>query len=87
MTRDEAGALSDGGPCENTDRQIWPVENDDYYAPRIHVTKEGNIGIDVGGHVFVKPLREWHWLAINHTQSELAARQSAETIAEQPAGD
>lgn len=50
----------------NTDRELWrgPDEGGgDFYADSIHVTKEGAIGINCGGYVYVKPLREWHRLA------------------------
>ncbi len=49
--------------CENTDRELWREREGDYYADSIHVTKDGGIGINCGGHVFVKPLRSWHELA------------------------
>lgn len=55
--------------AENTDREIWrregndPSDPDNYYQPSIHVTKEGAIGIDVGGYVYVKSIEEWHRLA------------------------
>lgn len=49
-----------GGPCENTDRELFREKPDDYYAASLHVTKEGSIGINVGGTVYVRPLREWH---------------------------
>lgn len=52
--------------CENTDREIWrgPDEgNGIYYADSIHVTKDGGIGINCGGSVYVKSIREWHRLA------------------------
>jgi hypothetical protein len=48
---------------ENTDRELWREREGDYYADSIHVTKGGGIGINCGGHVYVKPLREWHRLA------------------------
>ena len=49
---------------ENTDIELWREIEDDYYAPSIHRTHDGGIGINVGGYVIVKPLREWHKLAI-----------------------
>jgi hypothetical protein len=52
-----------GGPCENTDREIYREREGDYYADSIHVTEGGGIGINCGGMVYVKPLREWHKLA------------------------
>lgn len=52
----------------NTDRELWREGGGDgngmsYYEPSIHVTERGGIGINVGGTVFVKTLREWHALA------------------------
>lgn len=47
----------------NTDREIWREREGDYYADSIHVTEQGGIGINCGGHVIVKPVREWHRLA------------------------
>lgn len=58
--------------CENTDREIWrgPDEgNGSYYADSIHITKEGAIGINCGGHVIVKPLREW-FSSVNKEQED-----------------
>jgi hypothetical protein len=54
--------------AENTDRELWRElhpEGDaySYYAPSIHVTAGGGIGINVGGRVHVMPLRKWHALA------------------------
>ena len=68
----DKGASPDGdipSAMRNTDRELWreqsnlPGDPDNYYAPSIHVTELGGIGINVGGHVIVKPLREWHSLA------------------------
>ena len=52
----------------NTDREIWRKGDGDgngmsYYEPSIHVTERGEIGINVGGLVFVKPVEDWHGLA------------------------
>jgi hypothetical protein len=44
----------------NTDKEIWRRNPDDYYSPSIHVTKEGNIGINVGGKVIIAPIETWH---------------------------
>jgi hypothetical protein len=49
--------------CANTDRELWRETEGDYYAPSIHVTEHGGIGIKVGGTVVVRPIREWHALA------------------------
>ena len=55
--------LNDGLCCANTDKEIWRETQDDFYAPSIHVTKDGKIGINVAGSVFVKDIRDWHKLA------------------------
>lgn len=53
--------------AQNTDRELWRMESptglDDAYSPSIHLTKEGKIGINVGGNVHVKDIRRWHQLA------------------------
>jgi hypothetical protein len=49
---------------ENTDVEIWRERPGDYYADSIHITKNGHIGIDCGGVVCVRSLREWHSLAM-----------------------
>ena len=49
--------------CKNTDKNIWRKVEGDYYSPSIHVTENGNIGINVGGHVIVKPIEDWFSLA------------------------
>lgn len=47
----------------NTDKEIWRKEENNYYSPSIHITKDKGVGINVGGKVFVKPIEEWHKLA------------------------
>ena len=47
-------------PLLNTDKEIWRETPDDYYSPSIHVTEQNSIGINVGGTVYVKTIREWH---------------------------
>ena len=58
----------------NTDRELYLEPDEtcagDYYSPSIHVTKEGGIGINVGGYVIVKTLREWHALAPQEISNE-----------------
>jgi len=50
--------------CENTDRLIYSQERgDDYSLDTLHVTKDGALGINCGGYVIVKPIREWFRLA------------------------
>lgn len=51
------------GAAKNTDRELWREREGDYYADSIHVTEQGGIGINCGGLVIIKPVREWHKLA------------------------
>lgn len=53
-------------PVQNTDRHLWQEMPDDFYSPSLHVTENGGIGMNVGGCVFVMPIREWHRLAELH---------------------
>lgn len=58
-------------PKQNTDRELWRESADrSQCTPSIHVTQDGGIGINVGGTVIVRPIREWHDLAI---KTDLAA--------------
>ena len=64
--------INDTKEARNADRELrrgTDEGNGDYYADSIFVTETGGIGINCGGHVIVKPLREWHALArFRHTQ-------------------
>jgi hypothetical protein len=64
-------------PAANTDRELWR-ESPDYYSNSIHVTKDGGIGINVGGTVIVKSLAEWHSLANPRTFQELGEQVAQE---------
>lgn len=58
--------MTDSGPAINTDRELYREPDKgggDFYSDSIHVTENGGIGINVGGSVIVKPLRDWHALA------------------------
>jgi hypothetical protein len=44
----------------NTDTELWREVANDYYSPSIHTTNNKGIGINVGGHVIVAPVRKWH---------------------------
>lgn len=46
--------------CKNTDKEIWRERPADFYADSIHVTTQGGIGINCGGHAIVAPVRKWH---------------------------
>lgn len=51
----------------NTDVDLWREPYDDSvgsFDNVLFVTKHGGIGIRVAGIVYVKPLREWHALAM-----------------------
>ena len=50
--------------CQNTDKEIWRQIPDDYYSPSIHVTKHGDVGISVGGHVIVASIKKWHEVGV-----------------------
>lgn len=56
MSEEEKAAL-------NTDRDLWREPPGDYYANRLFLTEGGGIGMDVGGHCIVKPIKEWFRLA------------------------
>jgi hypothetical protein len=73
-------------PKINTDRELWrgPDEgNGDYYADSIHVTASGAIGINCGGLVIVRPLREWHTSAaeLSRAKGEIDAAHVVLTAA------
>lgn len=52
------------GPFKNTDKELWREDPGNYYSPSLHVTVQGNIGINVGGLVIIMPARSWHELAM-----------------------
>jgi hypothetical protein len=50
-------------PVENTDTHLFYEDHsDEGYSPSCHMTKDRKLGIQVGGHVIVMPLRSWHHL-------------------------
>lgn len=52
-------------PVKNTDRELWRESDDrSQCSPTIHVTQDGHIGINVGGTVITRTIREWHDLAV-----------------------
>jgi hypothetical protein len=65
---DVAAAAGAGvsGVAENTDRELFREDNGDpagsYYEPHVFVTKDGQIGMGVGGTVWTATIREWHEL-------------------------
>ena len=54
--------MNDPAENTNTDTEIWRERPGDYYSDALFVTIDGALGIDVGGTVFVKPLRKWQEL-------------------------
>ena len=61
---------------KNTDRVLFTEPNKDWkdegYMPKVFVTKENAIGMNVGGEVFVMPIRTWHAMAKqNHDLKDL----------------
>lgn len=60
--------MADTDACENTDRELWRERDGDAYADSIHVTKDGGIGMNVGGLVIVMPIFEWHARATGATR-------------------
>jgi hypothetical protein len=50
----------DHNSVANTDKEIWRRTPDDYYSPSIHVTENGDIGINVHGWVLVASVEKWH---------------------------
>ena len=50
---------------KNEDTEIWRKIIGDYYSPSIHLTKKGEIGINVGGKVYIRSVENWHELASN----------------------
>ena len=60
MTKETELKISEA--VENTDVLLWIKDLKDDNSPRIHVTENGGIGIDVGGHVIVMTIEKWHTL-------------------------
>lgn len=76
-------------PFENTDREIWrgPDEGGgDFYADSMHITKEGALGINCGGRVIVRPIRDWFALPSPSPAQPGAEREEVARIIEPYAG-
>lgn len=54
---------------KNENTEIWRQKEEDYYSPSIHITKDGQVGVNVGGLVFVASIEDWH-KSLSRTQSE-----------------
>ena len=68
-------SVGDNQACKNEDRLIYSETQNNRTCSSIHVTKQGGIGINCGGSVWVKPLKEWYRLA-----EERIARRKARQI-------
>ena len=64
--------MTDAAQVTNTDRELWREREGDFYADSIFVTKNGGIGLNVGGRVIVMSLKRWHMLAAKELDDELA---------------
>ena len=61
-------------PCENTDREIYRAVPGDAYAPSVHITSTGALGINIAGHVIVMSLERWHACAkLRHAIEDVIA--------------
>lgn len=69
---------------ENTDVELWREQPegtpDSYYSPSIHRTDSGGIGINVGGMVYVKTLKEWHRLTEQEAIREKERAEQTELL-------
>ncbi|KKM63586.1 hypothetical protein LCGC14_1509930 [marine sediment metagenome] len=72
--------MEDNRAAKNTDKEIWRKVKDDYGSPSIHVTKEGSIGIDVGGFVMVAPVEKWHEVFKKNLELEGIERQKLDDL-------
>lgn len=73
--------MADGG-AKNTDRELWREKEGDYYSDSLHVTATGGIGMNVGGSVIVKPLRQWFALAVEREEIAKQISQVKQMIAD-----
>lgn len=73
-----------GASCDLTEKTLYEQPHDDHWGTwqdRLFQCGDGprkGIGIDVGGTVYVKPMKEWHRLA----ESEAKWKGLAERLAE-----
>lgn len=72
------------GVAANTDRELFREDTGDpagsYYEDSVFVSKEGFIGMNVGGRVMVARIKDWH--AALRLADELPEGFTAERIAE-----
>lgn len=71
------------GVAENTDRELFREDTGEpagsYYEHSIFVTKDGQIGMNVGGTVWTARIHEWHEVMSGYRDSKY--RGALETIA------
>lgn len=65
---------------ENTDALLWRDDPDDFYSPSIYVTQDDGIAINVGGHVHVRSVKQWHAMAERLAKLEKVAAALPELI-------
>ena len=64
----EREEMEDQHAAKNTNREIWrrqngdPSDPDNFYSPRIFVTKDGDIGITVKSLSIILSVEQWHKL-------------------------
>ena len=74
------GYANDPTAALNTDKEIWRKIKDDFYSPSIHITKDNDIGLNVGGRVIVIPIEEWHKIALVVEALELRLAKTKEAL-------
>ena len=70
---------------ENTDRELYREPADmgmGYYANSVFVTKEGSIGMNVGGYVIVCPIAQWHTYATQAQNIEKERQDMKDALAD-----
>ena len=76
MSADERPTPEMEYAAQNTDTELWRAPPGDYYADSVHITEGGGLGINCGGLVIVRPLRDWHSLErrLAEAEEQLAAK-------------
>ena len=89
-SRSREGPQPGYGESENTDTHLWPIVSETPYAPSLRITAEGALSINVGSLVIVKPIEEWHALALadlDARTAELRSRLQPAAAAEAPGAE
>jgi hypothetical protein len=64
--------MIDESAGKNTDREVWRGLDGgygSYYADSVHVTEEGGLGINIGGHVIVMTPQDWHRIGVAYLKT------------------